>query len=70
MTSQYDKLIEKHKKLQSKMIAIQQEYTKAARSNTVSLTILQKIADKGFKAEKDAFDASEKIKQFTKKRKV
>ena len=60
-------LTQKHQKLQAKMIEVQSAYTKAVRLGKVSDAQLRKMADKGFKAEKDTLNALDKKNEFLKK---
>lgn len=60
-------LTQKHEKLQANMIVVQSAYTKAVRLGKVSNAQLRKMADKGFKAEKDTLNALDKKNDFIKK---
>jgi len=63
-------LIDKHLKLQKKMLETQAAYVIAARAGNVSDAKLRKMADKGYKAELETFKAGDEIKAFAKKYKI
>lgn len=62
----FDKLIKNHQDLQNKMIVVQRAYTDALRSGKVKDALLRKMADKGFKAEYNTFEALKKLQNFIK----
>lgn len=48
-------LEKKYEALRAKMLKVQSEYTQAVRKNTLSDAALRKLADRGFKLEKEVF---------------
>lgn len=56
-----EELVKKHKEAGVKMIEAQEAYTVADRSKKVSQKMLEKMAEKGMKAEFIAFGCMEKL---------
>ena len=58
-----ERLAELSKRLGEKMLVVQLDYSKAARANLAD-NKLRRLADKGFKAEYDAFKASDAVHRY------